>query len=136
MHNPLEADATERSRVAAGAKSRFIRPSIVPGGTCTLTILNLDGTADTGYSGTVQITSSDPKAVLPGNVTITGGTGTSTVALETAGTQSVAATSHRCDQCEHHRRRCRHHCHSGDDQPGRLHARARQRHRGTGPRHG
>jgi len=61
-------------------------------GTFTLTALTPAGTADTGYSGTVQITSSDPQAVLPGNVTISGGTGTFSVTLETAGTQSVAAT--------------------------------------------
>ncbi len=61
-------------------------------GTFTLTTLNPDGTADTAYSGTVQITSSDPQAVLPGNVTITNGTGAFSVTLETAGIQSVTAT--------------------------------------------
>ena len=61
-------------------------------GTFTLTALNADGTPNTGYSGTVQITSSDPKAVLPGNLAISGGTGTFNVTLETAGTQSVTAT--------------------------------------------
>jgi uncharacterized delta-60 repeat protein len=61
-------------------------------GTFTLTTLNPDGTADTTYSGTVQVTSSDPQAVLPGNIAITGGTGTFSVTLLTAGTQSVAAT--------------------------------------------
>jgi uncharacterized delta-60 repeat protein len=61
-------------------------------GAFTLTTINPDGSADTGYSGTVQITSSDPQAVLPGNVTITNGTGVFSVTLETAGTQSVAAT--------------------------------------------
>ena len=69
-------------------------PSLTAGTatTFTLTTLNPDGSADTGYSGTVQITSSDPHAILPGDVTITGGTGTFNVTLETAGTQSVAAT--------------------------------------------
>ena len=61
-------------------------------GTFTLTALNANGTLNTGYSGTVQITSSDPKAVLPGNVAISGGTGTFNVTLETAGTQSITAT--------------------------------------------
>jgi uncharacterized delta-60 repeat protein len=61
-------------------------------GTFTLTALTPAGTPDTSYSGTVQITSSDPQAVLPGNVTITGGTGIFSVTLKTAGTQSVAAT--------------------------------------------
>jgi hypothetical protein len=65
-------------------------------GTFTLTTLNPDGTPDTGYSGTVQITSSDPQAVLPGNVSISGGTATFTVTLKTATfnvpPQSVTAT--------------------------------------------
>jgi uncharacterized delta-60 repeat protein len=60
--------------------------------TFTLSTLNPDNTADTGYSGTVQITSSDPQAGLPGNVVITGGTGSFTVTLKTAGLQSVTAT--------------------------------------------
>ncbi len=61
-------------------------------GTFTLTALNANGTADTGYSGTVQFTSSDSKAILPGNVTVTNGTGTFNATLETAGTQTITAT--------------------------------------------
>ena len=61
-------------------------------GTFILTTLNPDGTADTGYSGTVHITSSDPQAVLPANFTITGGTGTFSATLKTAGVQSLTAT--------------------------------------------
>jgi len=61
-------------------------------GSFTLTALNANGTLNTGYSGTVQITSSDPKAVLPANLTISGGTGTFNVTLETAGAQSITAT--------------------------------------------
>jgi hypothetical protein len=61
-------------------------------GTFTLNVLNPDGSADTNYSGTVQVTSSDPHAVLPGNVTIANGTGTFSVTLVTAGAQSVTAT--------------------------------------------
>jgi len=61
-------------------------------GTFTISVLNPDGSADTGYNGTVQITSSDPQAVLPANFTITGGTATFNVTLETAGLQSLTAT--------------------------------------------
>ena len=61
-------------------------------GTYTITALNADGTTNTNYSGTVQISSSDAKAVLPGNFTISGGTGTFTATLKTAGTQSITAT--------------------------------------------
>ncbi len=60
-------------------------------GTFTITALNANGTPNTGYAGTVQISSSDPKAVLPGNLTISGGSVTFSVTLKTAGTQSVSA---------------------------------------------
>jgi len=60
--------------------------------TYTISVQNPDGSADTGYSGTVQITSSDPQAVLPANFTITGGTATFTATLKTAGSQSLTAT--------------------------------------------
>jgi uncharacterized delta-60 repeat protein len=70
-------------------------PSGVTAGTAntyTINVYNPDGSADTGYSGTVQITSSDPHAVLPPNFTITGATATFRATLETAGTQSLTAT--------------------------------------------
>jgi hypothetical protein len=58
-------------------------------GTITVTALNADGTVNTGYSGTVHFSSSDPQAVLPANATLTNGTGTFSVTLKTAGTQSI-----------------------------------------------
>jgi ELWxxDGT repeat protein len=60
--------------------------------TFTITALNADGTPDTTLNGPVSITSSDPKAVLPTSVTLTGGTGQFSVTFETAGSQSVTAT--------------------------------------------
>jgi len=60
--------------------------------TFTISVLNPDGSADTNYSGTVHITSSDPQASLPANFTLTGGTATFTVTLKTAGVQSLTAT--------------------------------------------
>jgi hypothetical protein len=60
--------------------------------TFTVTALNPDGTVDTGYTGTVHFTSSDPQAVLPANSTLTNGAGTFQATLETAGTQSITAT--------------------------------------------
>ena len=74
--------------------------------TLTVTAKDAYGNTAAGYSGTVQITSSDPQAVLPGNFTITGGTGTFNVTLETAGTQSVTATD--VNNPQHHRQRYRH----------------------------
>jgi hypothetical protein len=46
----------------------------------------------TGYTGTVHFTSSDPAAVLPANSTLTGGVGTFTATLETAGNWTLTAT--------------------------------------------
>jgi hypothetical protein len=58
----------------------------------TVTALSPDGTVDTGYSGTVHFTSSDPQAVLPANSTLSNGVGTFLVTLKTAGDQSITAT--------------------------------------------
>jgi ELWxxDGT repeat protein len=60
--------------------------------TFTITALNADGTVNTTFSGTVNITSSDPKAILPASVTLTNGTGQFSATLETAGAQSITAT--------------------------------------------
>ena len=63
--------------------------------TFTLTIQNPDGTTDTGYTGTVHFTSTDPRAVLPADYNFTAadaGVHTFTVTLKTAGTQSITAT--------------------------------------------
>jgi hypothetical protein len=64
-------------------------------GSITLTALNANGTVNTGYTGTVHFTSSDPQAVLPPDYTFTAadqGTHTFNVTLDTAGTQSLTAT--------------------------------------------
>jgi uncharacterized repeat protein (TIGR03803 family) len=63
--------------------------------TFTLTVLNADGTTDTGYTGTVHFTSTDPQAVLPGDYTFKAadaGMHTFTATLETAGPQWITAT--------------------------------------------
>ena len=44
------------------------------------------------YSGTLHFTSTDPKAVLPPDTTLSNGTGTFTVTFNTTGTQTVSAT--------------------------------------------
>ena len=61
-------------------------------GTVTVTALDQYGNVATGYTGTVQITSSDPQAVLPANAGLTNGVGTFSVTLKTAGTQTITAT--------------------------------------------
>lgn len=66
--------------------------------TATLTVRNGDGNVATGYTGTVQFTSTDGAATLPANYTFTpGDAGTHTftggVVLNTPGNQTVLATS-------------------------------------------
>jgi hypothetical protein len=64
-------------------------------GTFAVTALNADGTVDTGYTGTVQFSSSDGQAALPGAYTFTAadaGTHTFNATLKTSGTQSITAT--------------------------------------------
>jgi uncharacterized repeat protein (TIGR03803 family) len=77
--------------------SRF--PSSTTAGasqTFTLTVVNPDGTTDTGYTGTVHFTSTDPQAVVPADYTFKAtdaGVHTFTATLKTAGPQSITATA-------------------------------------------
>jgi hypothetical protein len=61
----------------------------------TVTARNSSGATDAGFRGTINFTSSDVQAGLPGNYTFTSadqGTHTFTVTLKTAGTASITAT--------------------------------------------
>jgi hypothetical protein len=58
----------------------------------TVTALDANNKVVSGYGGTVHFTSSDARAALPGDATLTNGTGTFTVTLKTAGSQTVTAT--------------------------------------------
>jgi len=58
----------------------------------TVTALSASNATVTGYTGTVEITSSDGSAILPGNAGLTNGVGTFAVTLKTLGSQSVTAT--------------------------------------------
>jgi hypothetical protein len=58
----------------------------------TVTALDASSNAVTAYSGTVHFTSTDGQAGLPGNSTLTNGTGTFQVMLKTPGSQTIAAT--------------------------------------------
>jgi hypothetical protein len=68
--------------------------SITAGDSTTLTVTAYDayGNVATGYGGTVHLTSSDGQAVLPADATLSNGTGTFSVILKTAGSQTVTAT--------------------------------------------
>jgi hypothetical protein len=59
----------------------------------TVTALDASNLMVSSYSGTVQFTSSDGKAVLPANSMVTNGTGILSVTLETAGPQTITATA-------------------------------------------
>jgi uncharacterized repeat protein (TIGR03803 family) len=64
-------------------------------GSFTVTALNADGTVNTGYTGTVTFSSSDPQAVLPPSYTFTAadqGVHTFSATLKTAGSQAITAT--------------------------------------------
>ena len=83
---------------ATGPYFQITGPSSVTAGTAgtyTISVLNPDGSTDTGYTGTVQFSSSDPNAVLPADYTFTAadqGVHTFNVTLVTAGSQSITAT--------------------------------------------
>jgi len=60
--------------------------------TFTVTAQNANGTTNTGYTGAVHFTSTDPQAVLPADYAFTAanaGVHTFTATLKTAGTQSI-----------------------------------------------
>jgi hypothetical protein len=84
--------------VNPAATSTFVvvpSPStITAGDTLSVTVTAQDpyGNVTPGYSGTVHFTSSDPQAALPGDSTLTNGTGTFTAMLFTAGNQTITTT--------------------------------------------
>jgi hypothetical protein len=62
----------------------------------TVTALNADGSINTGFTGTVQLTSTDSQAVLPASYSFKAsdhGVHSFSVTLKTAGTQSLIATA-------------------------------------------
>jgi hypothetical protein len=69
-------------------------PSAVAGSNLKFTLTALDqfNNIANGYSGTVSFTSSDVAAHLPGDATLSGGVGTFSATLTTAGSQTLFAT--------------------------------------------
>jgi len=57
-----------------------------------VTALDANNNPVVGYAGTVHLTSSDPSAVLPANLTLSQGTGNFSATLNTAGPQTITAT--------------------------------------------
>jgi hypothetical protein len=60
--------------------------------TFTVTARDANNNIATGYSGTVQFTSSDPTANLPSNSALVNGTGTFSATLTNSGFQTITAT--------------------------------------------
>ena len=86
--NPIMVSA------AAAAGFTVVAPANVVAGNVfgfTVTAFDAFGNIATGYTGTVQIASSDAAAILPANGTLTNGVGTFTATLETAGLQTLTA---------------------------------------------
>ena len=82
--------------VNTGQASMFLitLPSSATAGTSftmNVTAQDESGKTVTNYAGTITFTSSDGQAVLPGASTLTSGTGTFTVTLKTAGSQTITA---------------------------------------------
>src|SRR5205823_5765949 len=59
--------------------------------TFTVRALTAGNAVATGYTGTVRLTSSDGKGVLPATVTLNHGVGTFSATLKTAGGQTITA---------------------------------------------
>jgi subtilisin-like proprotein convertase family protein len=83
--------------VSPAAASRLVvsAPATATAGTAfgvTVTARDAYGNTATGYTGTVHLTSTDGQAVLPVNSTLPNGTGTFSVTLATAGSQTLTAT--------------------------------------------
>jgi subtilisin-like proprotein convertase family protein len=80
---------------AAASRLAVSAPSAVTAGTAfnvTVTAQDAYGNTATGYAGTVHFTSSDGQAVLPVNSTLLNGTGSFSVTLKSAGSQTLTAT--------------------------------------------
>ncbi len=83
--------------VSAGSATHVVvaAPSTAVAGTpisVSVTAYDAYGNVATGYTGTVQFSSTDVAAALPANSTLTNGAGTFSATLNTAGSQTITAT--------------------------------------------
>jgi PEP-CTERM motif len=95
--NPAITGTSNSINVSPGPGTQFVvtPPATATAGVAfnfTVTAVDQFHNVVTGYAGTVHFTSSDPAAVLPANSTLTGGTGTFSATLKTAGNQTITAT--------------------------------------------
>jgi uncharacterized protein (TIGR03437 family) len=96
LDNTLGGGSTPASITVDAAATHFSVSTITStrAGTqfsVTVTALDLNGNTVTSYAGTVQITSSDTRAQLPPNSTLTNGVGIFLVTFESVGSQTVTA---------------------------------------------
>jgi hypothetical protein len=94
---PSIASSPSPTTVSPAATSQLsvTAPASANAGTAfifTVTAQDQFSNAVTTYSGTVHFSSSDPKATLPTNATLTSGTGTFSVTLKTPLAQTISAT--------------------------------------------
>ncbi|WP_165220104.1 kelch repeat-containing protein [Aquisphaera insulae] len=99
LSNPSMPSASSVGSLSliAGPVSSFVvtaEPTGTAGDTLVILVTAHDayGNVATGYTGPVQLSSSDPNAVLPSNPTLTNGVGTFAIAFRTAGNQSLTVT--------------------------------------------
>lgn len=86
------SSAPPPSAAQFSVKASTMSPTAGLAFTITVNALDASGVEFPAYSGTVHFTSTDGHAVLPKDSMLTNGTGTLTVILESAGSQSVTAT--------------------------------------------
>lgn len=94
--NPNISDSSDPIAVSPAAATHFsvsAPPSAIAGTACTFSVNALDqfNNLATGYSGTVQFTSTDGVAALPADSTLTNGSGTFSATLKTPGIQTINA---------------------------------------------
>jgi hypothetical protein len=90
----IGAGGTGFSTTAASHFTITTTASVVAGTPFSITVTAINSLSQTAttYNGTVSFSSSDPDFVNPGPLTLSSGVGQATVTLETAGTQTIAAT--------------------------------------------
>src|SRR5262245_41981295 len=95
-YNLHAADQVDGVVSISGPATHFIvsAPSTATAGSAfsfTVTAADASNVTASSYTGTVHFTSTDGQAVLPGDVTLTNGTGTFSATLEAAGNQTITA---------------------------------------------
>jgi hypothetical protein len=89
ISNPISVSAAALDHFLLGVPALAITGSAF---SFSVTAVDLFNNPVTSYGGTVHFTSSDSTATLPGNSTLTGGTGSFSATLNKSGSQTITAT--------------------------------------------